>query len=315
MDKKKLGNSDLLITRIGFGAWAIGGSGWEFGWGKQDDRKSIEGILKALEYGVNWIDTAAAYGLGHSEEVVAKALKDWKGDKPYVFTKCGLIGDQEGKMHKNLKKDSIKRECEASLKRLNTETIDLFQIHWPSDNNEAENEEAWTAMSELKKEGKVRWIGVSNFSVAQMERIKKIDKITSLQPPFSLVNRNVEDEILPYCLKEGIGVIVYSPMGSGILTGAMTRERVKNLPKDDWRRNSPDFNEPKLSRNLALVEKLTQIGKQYNAGPGEVAVAWALKNPAVTAAIVGARSAEQVAGIINASKVNLTDADMQQLGS
>ncbi|MGE5352655.1 MAG: aldo/keto reductase [Acidobacteriota bacterium] len=314
MLKKKLGNSDMSITRIGFGAWAIGGSGWEFAWGEQDDRKSIEAIHTALELGINWIDTAAAYGLGHSEEVVARALKDWKGEKPYVFTKCGLIGDEQGRMHRSHKADSIRRECEASLKRLNTDTIDLYQIHWPSDKGEAENEEAWRTMADLKKDGKVRFIGVSNFDVAQMERIKGIAPITSLQPPYSLLNRNIESEILPYCQKEGIGVIVYSPMASGLLTGAMTRERIKRLPEDDWRKRSWDFTEPRLSRNLTVVEKLKEIGKRHDgASAGEVAIAWALKNPAVTAAIVGGRSSEQVKGTINAHEIALSGDEIKEL--
>lgn len=314
MLKKKLGNSDMSITPIGFGAWAIGGSGWEYAWGSQDDRKSVEAIHTALELGINWIDTAAAYGLGHSEEIVAQALKDWKDDKPYVFTKCALIGDEEGKMHKSHKAASIRKECEASLKRLKTETIDLYQIHWPSDNDESENDEAWSTMASLKQEGKVRYIGVSNFSKAQMERIKKIAPITSLQPPYSLLNRNIETEILPYCRKEGIGVIVYSPMASGLLTGTMTRERIKRMPEDDWRKKSWDFTEPRLSRNLTVVEKLKEIGKRHNgASAGEIAIAWVLKNPAVTAAIVGGRSSEQVKGTINAQSIELSQDEVKEL--
>ncbi|HEX2867452.1 MAG TPA: aldo/keto reductase [Ignavibacteriales bacterium] len=314
MLKKKLGNSDMSITPIGFGAWAIGGSGWEYAWGSQDDRKSIEAIHTALELGINWIDTAAAYGLGHSEEVVHQALKDWKGEKPYVFTKCALIGDEQGKMHKNHKAASIRKECEASLRRLKTDTIDLYQIHWPSDLDDAENDEAWKTMADLKQEGKVRYIGLSNFNTAQMERIKKIAPITSLQPPYSLLNRNIESEILPYCQKEGIGVIVYSPMASGLLTGAMTRERIKRLPEDDWRKKSWDFTEPRLSRNLSVVEKLKEIGKRHDgAGAGEIAIAWVLKNPAVTAAIVGGRSSEQVKGTINAKDIKLSQDEIREL--
>jgi aryl-alcohol dehydrogenase-like predicted oxidoreductase len=314
MLKKKLGNSDMFITRIGFGAWAIGGAGWEYAWGEQDDRKSVEAIHTALELGINWIDTAAAYGLGHSEEVVAQALKDWKGEKPYVFTKCSLIGDENGRMHKSHKADSIRRECENSLKRLKTDAIDLYQIHWPSDKDEAENEEAWSTMAALKKEGKVRWIGVSNFNTAQIERIKNIAPVTSLQPPYSLLNRDYESEILPYCQKEGIGVIVYSPMASGLLTGAMTRERIKRLPEDDWRKRSWDFTEPRLSRNLSVVEKLKDIGKKHNgASAGEIAIAWALKNPAITAAIVGGRSSGQVKGTINAAEIELAEEEIKEL--
>ncbi|MGE5402812.1 MAG: aldo/keto reductase [Ignavibacteriales bacterium] len=315
MNQKILGNSDISITRIGFGAWAIGGSGWEYAWGSQDDRKSVEGILKALELGINWIDTAAAYGLGHSEEIVARALKEWNGSKPYVFTKCGLVGDSQGRMHKNLTEDSIRRECEASLRRLNTDCIDLYQIHWPGDTSQAENEEGWRTLSALKKEGKVRYIGVSNFNTGQLEYIKKIDEVSTLQPPYSLLNRNIEKEILPYCQKEGIGVIVYSPMASGLLTGAMTRERIKKLPEDDWRRNNPDFNEPRLTRNLTLVEKLKETGKKYNASAGEIAIAWTLRHPAVTGAIVGGRSAEQVQGTINAHQIELTDSEVKEIES
>ncbi|MGE5438786.1 MAG: aldo/keto reductase, partial [Bacteroidota bacterium] len=271
-------------------------------------------IHTALELGINWIDTAAAYGLGHSEEVVAQALKDWKGEKPYIFTKCALIGDEQGRMHRSHKADSIRRECEASLKRLNTDSIDLYQIHWPSDKDEAENEEAWRTMADLKKEGKVRWIGVSNFNIAQMERIKSIAPVTSLQPPYSLINREIESEILPYCRKEGIGVIVYSPMASGLLAGAMTRERIKRLPEDDWRKRSWDFTEPRLSHNLSVVEKLKEIGKRHDgASAGEIAIAWTLKNPAVTAAIVGGRSSEQVKGTFNAHEIVLSEDEIKEL--
>ncbi|MEY2428236.1 MAG: hypothetical protein QOJ40_1121, partial [Verrucomicrobiota bacterium] len=293
MKTKQLGNSDLIITPVGFGAWAIGGSGWEFGWGAQDDNASIAAIHRALELGVNWIDTAAVYGTGHSEEVVARALAGWRGPRPYVFTKCGLRWDGEGKVHEVLKADSIRRECEDSLRRLRVETIDLYQIHWPVDDT-AELEEGWTAMAELQQEGKVRWIGVSNFNVEQMQLAQRIAPITSLQPPYSLIRRDVEEDILPYCHLEDVGVIVYSPMASGLLTGAMTRERVAKLPDDDWRKTHSDFNEPKLSAHLRLVEQLRAIGERHDCFPGAVAVAWTLRHPAVTAAIVGARKPEQV---------------------
>src|SRR5205085_1159283 len=260
METRKLGNSDLRITPVGFGAWALGGSGWEFAWGAQDDESSIAAIHRALELGVNWIDTAAAYGLGHSEEVVARALASWSGPRPYVFTKCGLRGDEHGNVHKVLKADSIRRECEDSLRRLRVETIDLYQIHWPPDDNGPDLEEGWATMARLQREGKVRWIGVSNFDVEQIERARDIAPITSLQPPYSLIRREVESQVLPFCWRHGLGVIVYSPMASGLLTGSMTRERAATLPADDWRHRDPEFNEPRLSDNLALVERLRAVG-------------------------------------------------------
>ena len=253
MNLKKLGNSDLAITPIGFGAWAIGGSGWQFAWGRQDDDDSVAAILRALELGVNWIDTAAVYGLGHSEEVVARALGEWNGARPYIFTKCGRRRQPDGTIGFNLTKESIIEECEASLRRLKVEVIDLYQIHWPVE-SDAQVEEAWRAMSSLKAAGKVRWIGVSNFNVRQLELCQAIDAVTSLQPPFSLINRAVAAETLPYCLQKNIGVIAYSPMGSGLLTGAMTRERIAALPEDDWRKRSPEFQEPKLTDNLRKME-------------------------------------------------------------
>jgi aryl-alcohol dehydrogenase-like predicted oxidoreductase len=312
MKTKQLGNSDLIITPVGFGAWAIGGSGWEFAWGGQDDMASIGAIHRALELGVNWIDTAAVYGTGHSEEVVAGALKTWSGKRPYVFTKCGLRWDDRGKVHHSLKADSIRTECENSLRRLGVETIDLYQLHWPVDDI-AELEEGWTAMAQLQQEGKARWIGVSNFNVEQMQRVQRIAPITSLQPPYSLIRREVEEEILPYCHLEDIGVIVYSPMASGLLTGAMTRERVARLPQDDWRSNSPEFQEPKLSKNLALVERLREVGTRHGRPPGHVAIAWTLRHPAVTAAIVGARSAKQVEETFGAAGFRLNEADVAEI--
>ena len=309
MNTKKLGNSDLEITPVGFGAWAIGGSGWEFAWGDQDDKASVAAIHRGLELGVNWIDTAAVYGMGHSEEVVARALKTWSGPRPYVFTKCGLLGDEQGYVHRNLKAASIRRECENSLRRLKVNTIDLYQIHWPSE----DLEEGWEEMARLQKEGKVRWIGVSNFDADQLGRAERIAEITSLQPPYSLIRREIEAEILPYCQSHGIGVIVYSPMQSGLLTGAMTRERVAKLPESDWRSRDPEFREPKLSENLALVERLRKVGEKYGRPPGQVAVAWVLRNPAVTAAIVGARNAQQVEKNVGAAELQLTDEDVAEI--
>jgi aryl-alcohol dehydrogenase-like predicted oxidoreductase len=309
MKIKRVGNSDLAITPVGFGAWAIGGSGWEFGWGEQDDKASVEAIHRALELGVNWIDTAAVYGMGHSEEVVALALKAWTGPRPYVFTKCGLRWDDQGYVRRDLTADSIRRECEDSLRRLKVDVIDLYQIHWPTE----KLEEGWAAMAQLQEEGKVRWIGVSNFNVDEIRKARAIAPITSLQPPYSLVRREIEQEILPYSLTEGLGVIVYSPMASGLLTGAMTRDRAASLPASDWRSRDVEFKEPALSKNLALVERLRKIGQRQGRPPGQVAIAWALKNPAVTGAIVGARNAKQVEGNVGATNLYLTDEEMAEI--
>jgi aryl-alcohol dehydrogenase-like predicted oxidoreductase len=313
MQTRRLGNSDLNITPVGYGAWAIGGGGWQWGWGAQDDNDSIAAIHRALELGVNWIDTAAVYGLGHSEEVVARALKTWPGAKPYIFTKCSLRWDAQGNIQKVLQADSICREVEDSLRRLKAEVIDLYQIHWPPEPDSPELEEGWSILDALKRQGKVRWIGVSNFDVKQMRRAQRIAPITSLQPPYSLINRSVEEDILPYCLREGIGVIAYSPMASGLLTGAMPRERIADLPKDDWRKSDPEFNEPRLSRNLALVEQLREIGKRYHRSAGEVAIAWTLRNPAVTGAIVGARHARQADGVMRAGEFRLTEKEVNEI--
>jgi aryl-alcohol dehydrogenase-like predicted oxidoreductase len=308
---KQLGNSDLHITAIGFGAWAAGGP-WQFGWSAQDDGESVAAIHRALELGINWIDTAAVYGLGHSEEVVAKALAGWKGPRPYVFTKCGMIWDKEGKVDYSLKAASIRREVEASLRRLKIETIDLYQAHWPAD-DAAETEEGWTELGKLQKEGKVRWIGASNFSADELRAAQKIARVTSLQPPYSLIKRGVEEEILPLCAAEKIGVIVYSPMASGLLTGAMTKDRAAQLPADDWRKNNAEFQEPKLSQHLELVERLRAVGKKHNLTPGQVAIAWTLRNSAVTGAIVGARSAKQVEEIMGAPDFRLTPTEIAEI--
>jgi aryl-alcohol dehydrogenase-like predicted oxidoreductase len=313
MDTRTLGNSDLDITTIGYGAWAIGGSGWQFAWGAQDDEDSIAAIHRALELGVNWIDTAAVYGLGHSEEVVARALKSWAGPRPYLFTKCGLRWDARGQVQKVLSAKSIRNEVEDSLRRLAVEVIDLYQIHWPPDPDSPLLEEGWSTLADLKKQGKVRWIGVSNFNVQQLERAQKIAPVTSLQPRHSLIHREVEAEILPYCETHGIGVIVYSPMASGLLTGAMTRERIAELPNDDWRKGHADFNEPNLSRNLALVERLQQIAKRHGRSPAEVAIAWTLQNPAVTGAIVGARNAKQAEGVMRAGDLRLSSEEVLEI--
>ena len=306
---KRLGNSDLFITPVGFGAWAIGGDGWEFGWGAQDDRASIGAIHRALELGVNWIDTAAVYGMGHSEEVVAEALRTWPGPRPYVFTKCGLRWDEQGYVHRSLSAKSIRSECEDSLRRLNLDVIDLYQIHWPTE----DLEEGLGAMAGLQKEGKVRWIGVSNFNVDEMRRAQVVASVTSLQPPYSLVRREVEQEILPYCQSYGLGAIVYSPMASGLLTGAMTRDRAAILSNSDWRSRDVEFKEPKLSKNLALVERLRDVGERHGRPPGQVAIAWTLHNPAVTGAIVGARSARQIEGTVGAADLRLTHDEIAEI--
>jgi aryl-alcohol dehydrogenase-like predicted oxidoreductase len=302
----------MEITRIGFGSWAIGGGGWRAAWGPQDDDEAVGAIRRAVELGMNWIDTAAVYGLGHSEELVARALKG-VSDRPYVFTKCSQVWDESGNISNNLKKDSVKRECEESLSRLQVETIDLYQIHWPRPDEDIE--EGWEAMAELKEEGKVRHIGVSNFDVEQMERIRDIAPVETLQPPYNMLKRGIEDEILPYCQENDIGVIAYSPMRSGLLTGKMSPERVANLPADDWRRNSSDFQEPRLSRNLELVSLLEEIGVEHGRSPGEVAIAWTLRHPAVTAAIVGGRRPDQVDGIIGAAELRLSDDELDRIQS
>jgi aryl-alcohol dehydrogenase-like predicted oxidoreductase len=306
MEKRRLGNSDLMITSVGYGGWAIGGAGWEYAWGRQNDDDSITAIRRALELGVNWIDTAAVYGLGHSEEIVARALDGLRQDRPYVFTKCGLLWDKQGKVYRKLTPDTVRRECEESLRRLRVDAIDLYQVHWPPE-IDAELEEGWAAVAALRKEGKVRWIGVSNFDVLQMERARAVAPVTSLQPPYSLIRREVEEAVLPYCRREGIGVIVYAPMASGLLTGAMTAERAAALPPDDWRSRHPAFNGPDLSRNLALVERLRAVGVRHGRSAGEVAIAWTLRNPAVTAAIVGARSAVQAEGVMRAAELTLSE--------
>jgi aryl-alcohol dehydrogenase-like predicted oxidoreductase len=306
----QLGETGLEITRIGFGAWAIGGGGWEFGWGEQDDAESVAAIQRALELGVNWIDTAAAYGFGRSEEVVGRALEGLD-ERPLVFTKASLIEGPERRVVHNLKRDSIRREAEASLHRLGVDAIDLYQIHWP--NPDADIEEGWSAFAELKEEGLVRHIGVSNFDVEQLRRAQQIAPVESLQPQYSLVARSVEHEILPFAEQQGMGVIVYSPMGSGLLTGAMTRERIESFPDDDWRKGSVRFREPELSRNLALVERLRAVADRYGTSPGAIAVAWTLANPAVDGAIVGFRGPAQVDQIVGATNLELTADDIAEI--
>jgi len=312
MELRQLGNSDLRISPIGIGAWAMGGGGWSGSMGPQDDSDSIPAIHAALDHGMNWIDTAALYGLGHSEEIVALALSG-RSNRPYVFTKCERVWDDQGRIGASLKASSVRRECEASLRRLKSEVIDLYQIHWPEPDEDIE--EGWTELFRLKEEGKVSYIGVSNFSVSQMKRAQAIGSITSLQPPYSIVTRDVEKEILPHAQQTQIGVIVYSPMSAGLLTGEMTKERVAGFMPEDWRRNLPNFQEPLLSRNLELVEVLREIGQRHSKAPGEVAIAWTLANPAVTGAIVGFRSTKQVAGIVGAATFRLSSAELDEIAN
>ena len=307
---RTLGNSDLHLTAIGFGAWAIGGGNWEYAWGPQDDNASIAAIHRALDLGINWIDTAAIYGLGHSEEVVGKAIRS-TSHKPLVFTKCSMRWHGDRTIYRSLKADSLAEEVENSLRRLGVETIDLYQIHWPDPPEQIE--EGWEALARFQKEGKVRYIGVSNFNVEQMKRAQAIAPITSLQPPYSMLRRAIEAEILPFARANNIGVINYSPMVSGLLTGKMTAERVAALPADDWRRRAVEFKEPRLSRNMKLVELLREIGNAHNVSPGVVAIAWTLRNPAITAAIVGGRSAEQVEGVVPALEFRLNDEEFGRI--
>jgi aryl-alcohol dehydrogenase-like predicted oxidoreductase len=303
----QLGQTGLEITRVGFGAWAIGGGGWEFGWGPQDDDQSIAAIHHALEHGINWIDTAAGYGFGHSEQIVGRALEGL-AERPYVFTKCSLLEGAYRTVTHSLKRDSILREADASLARLGLDSIDLYQIHWP--NPVTDIEEGWAALAELKEQGLVRHIGVSNFDVDQLRQIQQIAPVETLQPQYSLIERDVEQQILPFAEREGTGVIVYSPMGSGMLSGGMTRERVEQLPHDDWRKHDARFNEPQLSRNLELVDRLKQVADRYDTTPGAVAVAWTLRNPAVDGAIVGFRRPDQVDPILTAANLDLTAEDI-----
>jgi aryl-alcohol dehydrogenase-like predicted oxidoreductase len=306
----QLGTTGLDITRVGLGAWAIGGGGWEFGWGPQDDEESIAAIHRALDLGVNWIDTAAAYGFGRSERVVGRALEGLR-ERPYVFTKASLLEGRDRRVVRCLKRDSILREAWFSLERLGVDAIDLYQLHWPIP--DADIEEGFSALAELKEEGLVGHIGVCNFDVGQLRRIQQIAPVESLQPPYSLIERDVEREILPFAQEEEIGVIVYSPMGSGMLTGAMTSERIESLAEDDWRKHDARFNEPQLARSLDLVGRLRRVADRYDTTPGAVAVAWTLHNPAVDGAIVGFRRPDQVDPILTAAELELTADDVEEL--
>jgi aryl-alcohol dehydrogenase-like predicted oxidoreductase len=310
MKKIRLGSAGPDITRIGLGTWAIGGAGWQFGWGPQDDADSIAAIRRAIDRGVNWIDTAALYGLGHSEEVVGQAIEG-RREGVLVATKCGRVLNPDGTIGSRLAADSVRHELEASLRRLRTDRIDLYQIHWPQPDEELE--EGWAEIAKAVREGTVRWAGVSNFSVEQLKRAQAIHPVTSLQPPFSMLRRGVEQGLLPYCAANGIGVICYSPMQAGLLTGAFTRERAAALPADDWRRNSPFFKEPELSANLAVVDGLRVIAARRGCSVGELAIAWVLRRPGVTGAIVGARRPDQIEGTIGAADLYLTEAELAEI--
>jgi len=306
----QLGQTGLEITRVGFGAWAIGGGDWEFGWGPQDDEQSIAAIHHALERGINWIDTAAAYGFGRSEQIVGRALAG-VDERPYVFTKCSLLEGPERTVLHSLKRDSVLREAEASLQRLGVDAIDLYQIHWPIPATEIE--EGWAALAELREQGLVRHIGVSNFDAEQLRQVRQIAPVETLQPQYSLVEREVEQELLPFAEREVIGVIVYSPMGSGMLSGGMTRARVESLPDEDWRKRDARFNEPQLTANLELVDRLKAVAERHDTTPGAIAVAWTLRHPAVDAAIVGFRRPDQVDPILPGAGLDLTDQDIAEI--
>ena len=315
MERRRLGTTDLEISRIGLGTWALGGGDWEFAWGPQDDDDSVATLHRAVGLGINWIDTAASYGLGHAEEIVARALSDLPSkERPYVFTKCGLVWDRRGRIRHRLKADSLRQEVEGSLRRLRVEVIDLYQVHWPGfppDGPAPDLEEGWTTLVELERQGKVRHIGVSNFNVSQFERISPLKTPASLQPPYSLLARDIEREILSYCRRNEIGVIVYSPLQSGLLSGKMTRERAGALPYNDWRRKrSPDFQEPRLSRNLERVEHLRRIARRHARSPAEMAIAWSLRDPVVTGAIVGARHPRQIEETTAAAELRLAQEDL-----
>lgn len=310
MQTRKLGWTDLEITTMGMGTYAIGGGDWQYGWGAQDDADSIAAIHRAFELGINWIDVAAAYGLGHAETVVGQALKDASGDI-IVATKCGLSWDDDGAIQMSLGGDTIRQEVEASLKRLNVEVIDLFQIHWPVPDSGIES--AWTAIGEMVKEGKVRYAGVSNFNLDQLKRAQAIHPIASLQPPYSMIERGIEDGILEYCAENNIGVIVYSPMESGLLTGKFDAERLANLPDNDWRKTAGHFTEPELSHNVALVDGLRPIAERNGKNIPELAIAWTLRRSEVTAAIVGARRPSQIEGTIGAADWQLSQTDSDDI--
>jgi aryl-alcohol dehydrogenase-like predicted oxidoreductase len=307
MKFRKLGYTDMNLSRVGLGAWAIGGGDWQYGWGPQDDAESIATIRRAIELGINWVDTAAVYGLGHSEEIVGQAVKGMV-DKPYIATKCSLVWGDDRVIYNSLKKDSIRKEAEQSLRRLQVDTIDLYQIHWP--NPEPDIEEGWGEIARLVQEGKIRYAGVSNFNIEQLHRIQPIHPVASLQPPYSMLRRGVEDGLLQYCFENQIGVVVYSPMQKGLLTGKITRQRVENFPDDDNRSRDRMFTEPELSTNLQLVERLRQLADGRGISVAQLAIAWVLRRPEVTAAIVGARRPDQIEETVGAGDIELTTADL-----
>jgi aryl-alcohol dehydrogenase-like predicted oxidoreductase len=309
MQKRKLGDTDMQLTTVGLGTWAMGGP-WQFGWGPQDDEEALAAILAALDRGINWIDTAPAYGLGHSEELVGQALRRTR-HKPYIATKCGLLWNEKKEKVPCLKPESIRRECHASLQRLGIETIDLYQMHWPDPDEEIER--AWEEMARLVDEGKVRYIGVSNYSVAQLERIRRIHPPASLQPPYSMLHREAEEELLPYCAQHHMGVVVYSPMQRGLLTGRFSHERLAALAPDDHRRRHPDFQEPRFSTTLELVEQLKKIARRHGRTCSQLAISWVLRRREVTAAIVGARRPDQIAETVQASDWNLSEDDIEEI--
>lgn len=310
MKQRQLGTTDLALSVVGFGAWAIGGGGWIEGWGPQDDDLSVAAIHRAWERGINWIDTAGAYGLGHSELVIARALKGMS-ERPYVFTKCTSAWDESGNIESKLKSESVRREVEGSLKRLDVDVLDVCQLHMPVPDEDIE--EGWSTLAELRDEGKIRYVGVSNFDVPQMQRAHAIAPITSTQPIYNLLNREIERDVLPFCRKEAIGVVVYSPMASGLLTGGMSRERIESLPADDWRKRWPDFLSPRVDRTLTLVEELRPVADSRARSVAQLAIAWTLRDPVVTAATVGFRSAEQVDGLVEAANFNLEAKDLAHI--
>ena len=316
MNKRQLGTTGMNITRVGFGAWAIGGGGWSFAWGAQDDDESLAAMRHAVERGVNWIDTAAVYGLGHSEELVGRLLRDYpKSDRPFVFTKCGLVWDESDPMKQSARigrPESLEREVEQSLKRLGVEQIDLYQMHWPAEDG-TPVEVYWQTLLELKQEGKVRAVGLSNHKVDRLEIAERLGHVDTLQPPFSLIRRDALAAELPWCAAHQTGVIVYSPMQSGLLTGSFTEARAVALGTDDWRSRSPEFQSPRLQSNLALADALRPIAARRRTTVGAVAVAWTLAAPAVTGAIVGARNPAQVDGWIGAGRLELTDSDVADI--
>jgi len=308
MDKRRLGHTDLYVTPIGLGTWAVGGGNNPYGWGAQDDSESVASIQRGLDLGINWIDTAAGYGKGHAEEIVGRAIAG-RGDEVVLATKCGILWKEDGSdIYGHLKTDSIRREVEQSLRRLNVDVIDLYQIHWPLPDEDIE--EGWAAICDLVKEGKVRYGGVSNFSVEQLERIRSREPVASLQPPYSMLERGIEQEILSYCGANNIGVIVYSPMQAGLLTGRMTKERVANFPGDDWRKGASHFQMPALTANLQLVEGLRSIAERNGRPVSQLAIAWVLRRPEISAAIVGTRRPSQIEETAGAADWRLSADDI-----